>query len=68
MLLINNRDNNCKVIKWRPIFMDCILNTYRSEGHLEYTICTIATVPDISIDPFKVNTYYGASEICRDKL
>ena len=65
---INDRDNDRTVIKWAPIFVDCLSRTYGSMGPLSYVLRENETVEDEVADPLGVeestgitNSYFGKS-------
>jgi hypothetical protein len=58
---INDKDNERKVIKWVPIFLDCASRTYGSRGPLAYVLRDEVDVPSEIDDPLENNTYYGES-------
>lgn len=60
-LFIVDKDSNCKVIKWSPIFLDCLSCTFGSHGPLSYVLYDDATVPSEVDDPLLPNAYYGSS-------
>ena len=65
---INDKDNDHKVIKWAPIFKDCLSRTFGHNGPLIYILRDNAAVEDEAIDPLQVhettgavNSYFGKS-------
>ena len=48
---IRDQDNDCKVIKWVPIFQDCLARTYGSRGPLIYVLRDEKEVPTEANDP-----------------
>ena len=66
--LINGQDNDRKVIKWSPIFMDCLSRTHDTKGHLVYILRENQEVPDEGEDPLQPNTYVGESGCLHDEL
>ncbi len=65
---INDKDNDRKVIKWVPIFLDCLSRTFGSRGPLSYVLRDEVAVPPEADDPLDANSYYGASGSLLDKL
>ena len=59
--LIVDKDADRKVIKWAPIFLDCLSRTYGSKGPLSYVLRDTVEVPDEAEDPLGINAYYGRS-------
>ena len=55
---IIDKDSDCKVIKWSPIFLDCLSCIFDSRGPLSYVLCDHALVP---VDPLQNHTHYGSS-------
>jgi hypothetical protein len=58
---MNDKDNDRKVIKWVPIFLDCVSRTYGSRGPLAYVLRDTAEVPTELEDPLLQHSYYGQS-------
>ena len=52
---IRDQDNDRKVIKWAPIFQDCLARTYGSRGPLIYVIRDDEAVPSETDDPLGVD-------------
>ena len=48
---IRDQDNDRKVIKWAPVFQDCLARTYGSRGPLIYVIRDVEAVPTEAEDP-----------------
>lgn len=71
---INDRDLDKKVIKWAPIFQDCLARTYGTRGPLSYILREEADVEDETADPLMTddvgvtNCYYGKSGSLQDEL
>ena len=72
---IMDRDNDRKVIKWAPIFKDCLSRTFGHRGPLSYVLRDDATVLDEAYDPLKsdattgvINSYFGLSGGLQDEL
>ena len=65
---INDKDNDRKVIKWVPIFLDCLSRTFGSKGPLAYVVRDDVAVPTEDDDPLEANSYYGASGSLLDEL
>ena len=72
---INDRDKDRTVIKWAPIFEDCLSRTYGSRGPLSYVLREDAAVESEVDDPLGVddttgaiNSYYGKSGCLHSEL
>ena len=65
---INDKDYDRKVIKWVPIFLDCVSRTYGSRGPLSYVLRDEETVPAEVDDPLQPQSYFGASGSLLDEL
>ena len=65
---INDRDTERKVIKWVPIFLDCMSRTYGAKGPLRYVLRENSEIPSELEDPLEVNAHYGASGSLMDEL
>ena len=72
---INDKDNDRKVIKWAPIFKDCLSRTFGHNGPLIYILRDDAAVEDEALDPLQVHattgavtSYYGKSGSLQDEL
>ena len=72
---IRDQDNDRKVIKWAPIFQDCLARTYGSRGPLIYVIRDDEAVPSETDDPLgvddatgNVNSYFGSSGCLHEEL
>ena len=71
---VNDKDNDRKVIKWAPIFKDCLTRTFGHKGPLIYVLRDEATVPDQALDPLGTNaagtidSYFGESGSLQDEL
>lgn len=48
---INDRDSDRKIIRWAPIFLDCMDATFGAKGPLRYVLRDNATVPPEAADP-----------------
>ena len=59
--LISDRHGDQRIIKWAPIFADCLSRTYFHKGPLSYVIRNDKTVPPEGTDPLENNDYFGAS-------
>ena len=73
--LINDKDNDRRVIKWAPNFLDCLSRTYGSKGPLVYVLRDDVTVPSEVDDPLQtdpttnvVNSYFGKSGCLSEEL
>ena len=60
--LVSNKDGDRKIIKWVPIFLDCLLeHSYGIRGPLVYALRDDPTVPPEAQDPLEPQSYYGSS-------
>ena len=50
---INDRDNDRKIIRWAPIFLDCMDSTFGAKGPLRYVLRDDAAVPPEAEDPLE---------------
>ena len=66
--VINDKDNDRKLIKWVSIFTDCLYQTYGSRGPLVYVIQEPIDVPSEVDDPLDANSYYEVSGIIHEEL
>ena len=67
--LILDRDGDRKVIKWAPIFLDCLSRTFGAGGGpLAYVLREDSAVPDETEDPLGQSNYFGASGSLQDEL
>ena len=67
--------NDQKVIKWAPIFKDCLSRTFGHNGPLIYVLSEDAAVEEESPDPLQINdatgvinSYFGRSGSLQDEL
>jgi hypothetical protein len=58
---IRDSDNERKVIKWAPIFMDCMSRTYGIKGPLAYVLRPDPVVVPEGDDPLEEHSYFGRS-------
>ena len=58
---INDKDHDRKIIRWAPIFQDCLASTFGSRGPLSYVLRDESNVPAEADDPLAPNCYYGVS-------
>lgn len=65
---INDKDGDRKVIKWVPIFRDCLACTYGAKGPLSYVLREDENVPTEATDPLDANAYYGTSGSLHDEF
>ena len=65
---INDRDAERKVIKWVPIFLDCMSRTFGAKGPLRYVLREHSEIPAEDVDPLDVNAHYGSSGNLIDEL
>ena len=67
--LINDKDSDRKIMKWAPVFMDCMSRTYGARGPLSYVLREDEAVPAEADDPLAQNTdYYGKSGSLHEEL
>jgi hypothetical protein len=66
--LVNDKDNDRKIIRWVPIFIDCLTRTYGVRGPLAYVLRDDEDVPAEGDDPLVLNAHYGASGSLHDEL
>ena len=72
---INDRDNDRKIIKWAPIFHDCLGKMYGAHGPLAYILREDEAVPSEVDDPLgtddttnQINSHFGASGSLHNEL
>jgi hypothetical protein len=65
---INDRDAERKVIKWVPIFLDCMSRTFGAKGPLRYVLRENPDVPNDAADPLDPNAHYGTHGSLLDEL
>lgn len=58
---VKDADNERKVIKWAPIFIDCMSRTYGIKGPLAYVLRDNVEVVPEAEDPLQENSYFGIS-------
>ena len=58
---VKDSDKEKRVIKWAPVFLDCMSRTFGVKGPLAYVLRTDVAVPDQATDPLPQNSYFGAS-------
>ena len=66
--VINDKDNDRKLIKWVSIFTDCLYQTYGSRGPLVYVIQEPIDVPSEVDDPLDANSYHEVSGSLHEEL
>ena len=73
--LINDKDNDRRVIKWAPNFLDCLSRTYGSKWPLVYVLREEVVVPAEANDPLQedpstnvINSYFRRSGCLHDEL
>ena len=66
--LVNDKDQDRKLIKWAPVFMDCLDRTFGARGPLSYVVRKTVAVPSVMVDtlmttgdPAHVSAHYGSS-------
>ena len=65
---IGDKDSDRKVIKWFPIFLDCLSCTFGSHGPLSYVLCDHARVRSEAVDPLQHHAHYGSSGSLLEEL
>ena len=65
---INDRDAKRKVIKWVPIFLDCMSRTFGAKGPLRYVLREQSETPTELEYPLDVNVHYSTSGNLIDEL
>ena len=58
---MNDKNQDRKIIRWAPIFLDCLSSTYGYQSPLRYVLRDNTEVPVEDEDPLLLNTYYGQS-------
>ena len=58
---VNDKDNDRKIIRWSPIFKDCLSSSFGPRGPLIYVLREDPEVPDEVTDPLLPGFYYGES-------
>ena len=58
---INDKDADRKIIRWAPIFKDCLSSSFGPRGPLIYVLREDPEVPDEVTDPLLPNCYCGES-------
>ena len=58
---INDKDADRKIIRWAPIFKDCLSSSFGPRGPLIYVLREDPEVPDEVTDPLLPGFYYGES-------
>ena len=66
--LISDKDNDRKVIKWAPIFLDCLTRSYGIHGPLAYVLREEPVIPTEIEDPMDHDAYYGLSGSLHEEL
>ena len=65
---VNYKDQDRKIIRWAPIFLDCLSSTYGYPGPLRYVLRDNTEVPGEDKDPLLLNNYYGQRGVLLEKL
>ena len=77
---INDRDNDRKIIRWAPIFLDCMDSTFGAKGPLRYVLRDKVVVPPEAADPLEAyvpatgnnlsvpGAYFGTSRSLMEEL
>ena len=63
----NNKEQDRKIIRWAPIFLDRLSSTYGSRGPLRYVLRDNTDVPGEDENPLLMNTYYSQSGSLSEK-
>ena len=66
--VVNDKDKEKRVIKWIPLFEDCLSRTFGSKGPLIYVLREDAAVPSVADDPLEAGAHYGASGSLLEEL
>jgi hypothetical protein len=66
--LVSEKDGDRKIIKWVPIFIDCLTRTYGVHGPLVYVLRDDPAVPLEATDPLDQQSYFGSSGSLHDEL
>ena len=65
---VKDNDGDRKIIKWLPIFFDCMSRKYGVKGPVAYVLRENVEVPDVADDPLLLNAYYGMSGSLQGEL
>jgi len=65
---INDKDHDRRIIRWAPIFRDCLASTFGARGPLSYVLRDNVNVPNEIDDPLLPGCYYGESESLLSEL
>jgi hypothetical protein len=65
---VKDNDGDRKIIKWLPIFFDCMSRKYGVKGPVAYVLRENVEVPDAADDPLLLNSYYGMSGSLQGEL
>ena len=66
--LVSEKDGDRRIIKWVPIFLDCLSRSYGVHGPLVYVLRDDPTVPAEVDDPLDAHSYFGSSGSLHDEL
>ena len=66
--LVSEKDGDRKIIKWVPIFIDCLARSYGVRGPLVYVLRDDPTVPLEANDPLDAHSCFGTSGSLHDEL
>ena len=66
--LVSEKDGDRKIIKWVPIFIDCLARSYGVRGPLVYILRDDPTVPLEANDPLDAHSCFGISGSLHDEL
>ena len=59
--VVSDSDNDRKIIKWAPAFVDCMSRTFGIKGPLAYILRDEVNVQNEAADPLLGNDYFGVS-------
>ena len=59
--VVNEKDKEKRVIKWVPLFENCLSRTFGSKGSLIYVLREDADVPSVADDLLDAGAHFGTS-------
>lgn len=65
---VKDSDKDKKIIKWAPIFLDCMSRTFGVKGPLAYVLRSEVAVPAPGDDPLVAHSYFGSSGSLQQEL
>ena len=65
---VKDNDKEKKIIKWAPVFLDCMSRTFGVKGPLAYVLRTTVQVTPEAEDPLDGTAYYGTSGSLQQEL